>query len=361
MLGVTRLNAWPPLPPSVYVRRPGPLPFPLQEPGCRLFALGRHALWHGVRALGLEPRDEILVPAYHHGSEVEALARAGLVCRFYAGNDELRPTESELATLVGPRTRGLLLIHYLGFPQELARWRRWCDERELFLIEDAAQAWLARDDGRPVGSVGDLAIFCLYKTYGFPDGAALVSRRPPARPTSAANLGVTATARRHVSWVLSRAPLTRRDLLRRAGSTLTNEFDLDEPGTSPSRATTFLIKRVVTTDAAATRRRNYETLLERLQGRVARPFDSLPDGAVPFLFPLDTSDKEALLETISTHGIRALDFWSFGHPSLDADRFPAVEERRRRTIGLPVHQELRPRDVERIAAVVAKADKTGDR
>src|SRR5215216_1209594 len=178
MPGVTRLNAWPPLPPSVYIRRPGRLPFPLQEQSCRLFALGRHALWHGVRALGLEPGDGILVPAYHHGSEVEALTRAGLTASFYGGSDALEPIESELDGLVEPRTRALLLIHYLGFPQDLARWRRWCDERGMFLIEDAAQAWLARDDDRPVGSVGDLAMFCLYKTYGLPDGAALVSRRP---------------------------------------------------------------------------------------------------------------------------------------------------------------------------------------
>jgi dTDP-4-amino-4,6-dideoxygalactose transaminase len=358
---VTQLTAWPPLPPSVYVRRAGRLPFPLQERGCRLFALGRHALWNGVRALGLESGDEILVPAYHHGSEVEALARAGLVCRFYAGDVELRPTESELASVVGPRTRALLLIHYLGFPQDLARWRRWCDERELFLIEDAAQAWLTHVDGSPVGSVGDLAIFCLYKTYGFPDGAALVSRRPPAQPTGTSKLGVTATARRHVSWMLARAPLTRSDSPRGTGSTSADEFDLGEPDASLSRATKFLIRRAVATDAVAGRRKNYETLLQRLRGQVAPPFDSLPDGAVPFLFPVDTARKEALLEKLSRHGIRALDFWSFGHPSLDAHSFPTVEQRRRRTIGLPVHQELRHQDVERIAAVVATAAGTGDR
>jgi dTDP-4-amino-4,6-dideoxygalactose transaminase len=358
MLGLTRLTVWPPLPPSVHLRRPAELPFPLQEQACRLFALGRHALWHGVRALDLEPSDEILVPAYHHGSEVEALARAGLACRFYGGSDDLQPAEPELDALVGPRTRALLLIHYLGFPQKLERWRGWCDERDLLLIEDAAQAWLARGDrGSPVGSIGDLAIFCLYKTFGFPDGAALVSRRPPVQPSSPANLGAAAIARRHFSWVRSRAPLSRGTSRLRDGFT-TDEFDLGEAGTSASRATTFLLRRVATTGAAGMRRRNYKMLLERLGHRVARPFDSLPDGAAPFAFPLDTTHKHALLETLSRHAIDAFDFWSVGHPSLDRDNFPAVQERRRRTIGLPVHQELRPQDIERIAAVVAEAVET---
>ena len=48
------------------------------------------------------------------------------------------------------------------------------------LIEDAAQAWLATRDGTPVGSHGDLAFFCLYKSVGLPEGAALVMRSPPA-------------------------------------------------------------------------------------------------------------------------------------------------------------------------------------
>jgi len=355
MNGLTRLSVWPPLPPGLYLRRRGKLPFPLQEPGCRLFALGRHALWQGVRALGLGPSDEILVPAYHHGSEVEALVRAGLACRFYAGGDQLQPTEAELEAHVGPQTRALLLVHYLGFPQESARWRRWCDERDLLLIEDAAQAWLARDGDGPVGSLGDLAVFCLYKTFGVPDGAALMSRRPPPGPSEAAGFGLSAAARRHFSWLRSRAPLGSRDSPRPAESSSLTEFELGEPGARPSRATTFLLPRAVTVDAAAARRRNYELLLEHLRGRVMSPFDSVPEGASPFVFPLDTAHKHALLETLSKHGIHAFDFWSVGHPSHDADGFPAVRERRRRTIGLPIHQELRRQDVERIATVVAHA------
>jgi dTDP-4-amino-4,6-dideoxygalactose transaminase len=139
---------------------------------------------------------------------------------------------------------------------------------------------------------------------------------------------------------------------------LKGEFDLGEPSTSPSRATLFMLPRVVTADAVARRRRNYERLLTTLRSRAARPFDSLPDGAAPFVFPLDTPDKRSLLETLSRHGIDALDFWSVGHPSLDPNGFPAAQERRRRTIGLPVHQELRPRDVERVAEVVAEAVET---
>ena len=114
----------------------------------------------------------------------------------------------------------------------------------------------------------------------------------------------------------------------------------------------------MTEDAAAARRKNYERLLEILPGRAVRPFDGVPEGAAPFVFPLVTTQKQALLDTLANHGIDAFDFWSIAYPSLDADRFPAIQERRRQTVGLPVHQELRPHDVTRIAAVVADAVET---
>ena len=54
------LEAWPPLPPGAWLRRPAArLPYPLEEPSCTLYSRARHGLFLGLRALGLEP----LVPA----------------------------------------------------------------------------------------------------------------------------------------------------------------------------------------------------------------------------------------------------------------------------------------------------------
>src|SRR5205823_10573872 len=81
MRDAPRLTIWAPLPfRRLLASRPDPPPFPLADPRCRLVTRARHGLWLGVRALGLGPGDEVLVPAYHHGSEVEALVRAGVTC-----------------------------------------------------------------------------------------------------------------------------------------------------------------------------------------------------------------------------------------------------------------------------------------
>lgn len=349
------LGVGPPLPLSAYARSRRRLPFPLGDERCTLHALGRHGLWQGVRALGLGDLDEVLAPAYHHGSEVEALTRAGVSCRFYEASETLEPSQSELEALLTPQTRALLLVHYVGFPQDADRWRRWCDANGLFLLEDAAQAWLAATDGRPVGTLGDISIFCLYKTFGFPDGGALFSRRRVPQTDGKGSVGLPALARRHAAWALSRSAVLARlgSRLQRNGEYVPQEdFKLGDPASRPSAATLLLLGRVADPDVARRRRENYTVLLERLSKFVVRPFDRVAAGSSPFFFPLETGDKRGLIIHLRARGIEGLDFWSVAHPTLPVSRFPRAGALRSRIVGVPVHQELRPDDLERICEAV---------
>lgn len=352
-----RLTIWPPPPRGTYLERPArALPFPLHEPHCRLFSRARHALWAGVRSLGLEPGDEVLAPAYHHGSEIEALVRAGLVCRFYEAHDDLVPEAAELEELIGARTRALLLIHYLGFPQDALRWRRWCDDRGLRLLEDAAQAWFASTGGDPAGAAGHLAIFCIYKSVGVPDGAILLCDPPPVAPTPAEGrvvrlarhqLITEMTSSTRVAGLAQRLAADERD-------TALRDFALGDPTAPPSPATTYLLPRLARADIAAHRRRNYRTLLDRLGDLVPAPFNTLPVDAAPLFVPVvpATGEKAELLAQTADRGVAGLNFWSVPHPELPANRFPGAAKRRRSVVGLPVHQELRPGDLDRMVAAV---------
>ena len=354
-----RLSVLPPLPLTVYGRRPSTaLPFPLRDENCRLFSRARHGLWHGVGLLGLNEGDEILVPAYHHGSEVEALARAGLRCVFYDIGEGLEPNDGELESLLGPRTRALYIIHYLGLPQDAGRWRAWCDARGLLLLEDAAQAWLASLDGHPLGSFGDLAIFCLYKTYGLPDGAALLSSAPPDPPGSRRKSGLSRAARRHARWVVAksgRAASLAAAIPDRRRYVPEDDFALGDPSSPPSAATLFLLPRLVGDDAAGRRRENYRLLGEALPEFVPREVADLSGGASPHAFPIETDRREDLLAELKRSGIRAFAFWSYHHPSLPSGDFPGAARWRARIVVLPVHHELGRGEIQRIAATARAA------
>lgn len=355
-MSATLITARAPLPLSIWARPPvRQMPFPLNEPRCQLFRRARHGLWLGLRSAGMRPGDEALAPAYHHGSEIEALLQAGLTCRFYEATETLEPDEAELERLLTPRTRVLHLTHFLGFPQDARRWRRWCDERGLLLVEDAAMAWLATRDGRPVGSDGDLAIYCLYKTFGVPDGGALLSRGDVPATGARPRLAISELAFVHALSLLRRsALLTRLALLaRRERPYLAKrEFALGDPASAPSRATLLAIPRVADVAAAEKRRRNFGQLQKELSDMVSAAFRALPPGACPFVFPIETDDKPALLARLHARGIRGYDLWPLPHDALRADDFPGAGTLRRRAVGLPVHQELRLQDLSRIVSAV---------
>ena len=321
-------------------------------------AWGRHAMWHGVRALGLRPGDELLMPAYHHGSEVQAVTESGIVPRFYDSNPRLEPRPDELQALIGPRTKALHLTHYLGFPQDAGRWREWCDERGLLMIEDAAQSWLAGVGTNPVGSFGDLSFFCLYKTFGLPEGAAVLCAPPLERREYDRRLGARELTRKHGAWLAGRSAVVARTvaaLRRRRRFDVDAEFDLRDPAGMPWRSTPFLLHRIVDSGAGERRRLNYRHLLRRVRARVPPPFDRLPDGASPLVFPLEVPDKQRLLQRLAEARIGALNLWSFAHPALPETGFPEAEGRRASTVALPVHQELRTADLERMAAEVNRS------
>ena len=355
-----RLTVWAPTPRAAFVARGSraTLPFPLDQPECRIFSRARHALWTGVRALGLRSGDEVLVPAYHHGSEIEALVRAGLVLRFYEVGPDLRPDPDHLDQLRSDRARALLLIHYLGLPQDAPAWRAWCGERGLLLLEDAAQSWLAETDQVPLGSSGHLAIFCLYKQVGLPDGAALICSPPPDAPTPPRGAAQRVT-RNFVANEMLRSTrlvriLERREVGQWAAGLL--DFELGDPTAGVSPATTYLLPRVIRPDVASQRRENYRALLEELGEHVPPAFREPPPGASPMAFPVSTEgrDKGALLRALTEDGIDGLDFWSVPHPTLPVASFPDSAARRRTVVGLPVHHLLTSVDLTRISGAVRR-------
>jgi hypothetical protein len=352
------ISVWPPVAPSVILRRPGQVPpFPLADSRFRLFSKARHGLWQALKAHELKVGDEVLVPEYHHGSEVEALMRAGLRPQFYRVDERLEPDLEHLATLLSPRVRILYLIHYLGFPQDTARWRGWSDEHGVRLVEDAAQAWLSERDGTPTGSLGDIAIFCLYKTLGLSDGGAVVSSRPLPHPAGPALLGLNNLRISTERWVRQRVDVTRT--LGRYSyvpfDPTSDSLALGDPSASPSRTAAFVISRQADLAVASRRRANYRTLLQELSALVPPPFSELPDGASPLQFPIEVTDKRGVLERLAHAGVEGADMWPRPHPITQGHESDRTRALRSRLVGLPVHHGLGESELTQVVQAVGSA------
>lgn len=363
------LLIWPTLPPSVYFSDKSDwLPFPLNQPNCRVFSLARHAIVKAFQELNFRSDDVVLVPAYHHGSEIEALLEAGVQISYYEVNENLEPDPLELQNLMTSKVRALYIIHYLGFPQNVAFWRQWCDEHGIILIEDAAQAFLATFEGRPVGSFGHMGIFCLYKTYGLPDGGVVISDHPPLATTKASQSGIWRAFKRHINWIATRRkeigmihllfkPVQTRliRIINVLHKRFHAEFEVGDPSTPPSKMTMKLLPRLLSEKTAERRRENYTFLLSHLGDMVPNAFKSLPEGASPFAFPIEINQPREFLNRLRRRGVMGLLFWINPHPSLPVDDFPTSKKLREGVLALPVHQELTPTNLQQIVEAVLEA------
>ena len=84
-----------------------------------LFYFGRGALWQAMQSLHLSASDNVLVPSYHCGVEIEAVSMAGVQLRYYDVREDLTINLPDLQNRIDSRTRALLVIHYFGFPQQI--------------------------------------------------------------------------------------------------------------------------------------------------------------------------------------------------------------------------------------------------
>ncbi len=170
----------------------------LEVEACAGLANGTDALVLALRALGLEPGDEVIVPAYSFFATAEAVAWLGGRPVFADVDPEtLNLDPADAAARVTGRTVGVIGVHLYGRPFDVDGVLALCRRRGLWLVEDAAQAQGARWRGRRVGGFGRLAAWSFYPTKNlgcFGDGGAVTGndRELVQRVHLLANHGQTA-------------------------------------------------------------------------------------------------------------------------------------------------------------------------
>jgi dTDP-3-amino-3,4,6-trideoxy-alpha-D-glucose transaminase len=142
-------------------------------------ASGMDALTLALRALGIGPGDEVVVPAQTFVATWLSVSAAGATpvgADVDAGTGNLDPAAAEAA--IGRRTRAIVAVHLFGQPADMTALGAIAARHGLLLVEDAAQAHGARWDGASVGSIGHAAAFSFYpgKNLGaLGDGGAVVT------------------------------------------------------------------------------------------------------------------------------------------------------------------------------------------
>ncbi|MBT2488552.1 DegT/DnrJ/EryC1/StrS family aminotransferase [Streptomyces sp. ISL-96] len=117
-------------------------------------------LFLATELLELGPGDDVVLPSASFVAAGNAVAATGarpVFCDVDART--LNPTAADVERALTPRTKAVLVLHYGGYPGDIAAIAALCEERGIPLIEDAACAVASSADGTACGTFGDVAMW----------------------------------------------------------------------------------------------------------------------------------------------------------------------------------------------------------
>ncbi len=130
---------------------------------CVSCANGTDALYIAMHALGVQPGDEVITTAHSWIATSETITQAGGKVVFCdTERDSFNIDAAQIESKITPRTVGIIPVHLYGQAADMDAIMAIARKHGLWVIEDCAQAHLARYKGRLVGTFGQAATFSFY-------------------------------------------------------------------------------------------------------------------------------------------------------------------------------------------------------
>lgn len=144
---------------------------------CHLCSSGTAALGIALAACGVGAGDEVIVPPFTFVATVEAVLMAGAVPVFADVDETLCLDPDAVGAAIGSRTRAVIPVHMCGSMARIGELVALCKQRDVMLIEDAAQAVGASYKGKALGTFGNMGCFSFdsVKTITCGEGGAVVT------------------------------------------------------------------------------------------------------------------------------------------------------------------------------------------
>lgn len=137
---------------------------------------GTDALRLSLRALDIGPGDEVITTTFSFVASADIIVRAGAKPVFIDIQPDTYNLSSEQAkAAINPKTKAIIAVHLYGLPCNMSGLQPVCKAKNVWLIEDCAQALGAEIHGRHVGSWGIIGCHSFFPTKtlgGFGDGGA---------------------------------------------------------------------------------------------------------------------------------------------------------------------------------------------
>lgn len=322
-----------------------------------LLISGRSALYLGLELLKLSARDEILVPGYVPEGIIKPIVRKRIKYKFYDINIDFSLNVEEIEKRISEQTKAILIIHNFGFPQNIEEFVMLCEEKNIYLIEDCAQAFLSKyNDGSPIGKYGIISIFSLTKTFSIPDGGVLVLNnlendyREEIKMKNLEKIYI---------FLRDYAINAKSNLLRtvafRLSYQLLNNF-LIQP-IPMSRKSLNILSKIDFSKVIRKRRNNFMRYLENIDAftnkNIIVPFQNLPESACPFGFPILVKKRDEIYNKLRSSGVYCLKNkgWTFIDEQ-DSNEYPNSWKIINEILTLPVSQYISEDSIDKACSIL---------
>jgi dTDP-4-amino-4,6-dideoxygalactose transaminase len=301
---------------------------------------GTAALSLMLRASGIGPGDEVIVPAHTFIASALAVSHVGalpVLCDVHEGSGLIDADAAR--ALVGPKTAAIIAVHLYGQACDIPALEAFARPQGLLVLEDAAQAHGARFDGQAVGSLGAAAAFSFYpsKNLGaLGDGGAICTDD---------------------GWLAERVRRLRNLGQQKKGEHLELGYNERLDGL---QAALLRVKLPHLDGWNAARRRHAISYRELLPDAV-RLLEESPRSPCTFhLFPVRVTNRDAVAASLGLNGIETGVHYEpavHQHPVWTSEPLrhgvvPAAEAWAAEELSLPMHPDLEPHEIERVAEVM---------
>jgi len=330
------------------------------------FVRGRYALAEAMRRAGAGQGKAVLLPAFHCRAMVEPVLFIGAQPCFYPVMADLRPDFSALSALLEKSeipVAAMVITHYFGFSNDVDEAERFCAAHGIALIEDCAHALYGRAGKRLLGSVGSYATASVWKFLPVGDGAILLDNtgeKTSGRTAQPWIAEVKALAAMLQGWaqrgwhyrkleVIDAAALSEQAKLVAARPAVQamepglKEFQPRLDALSALRSSRWFMAHAAHERIASRRRENYLKWLEGMRSvpGVKPLFPDLPEGVVPYAFPLLVDVSGMGFHLLKMAGIPLLRWEDMAVTDCAISR-----DYRIRVVQLPCHQELQEQELD---------------
>ena len=324
---------------------------------CTAVSSGTAALHLAMIALGIGPGDEVIIPALTFVADANVVRVVGAtpVLADCVSLDDWNVAAASIEARITPRTKAILIVHYAGYPCDMASILDVCTRHRLPLIEDVAHAPGATVHGQCCGTFGDIACFSFFSNKNLSIGEG----------------GLIATKdeflHQQLRYLRSHG-MTTLTLDRHQGRAIT--YDVIQPGLNYRMDEIHAAIGLVQLGKlpAANQRRGELTAAYRRQlagSGVAIPFTQLTHVTpayhiLPVLLP-ETADRLHVINALKQRGVQSSihypPFWEFSayRNQFRPDDAPVAAAIHPRQLTLPLYPTMTEADVDYVVASLRDA------